>query len=103
MIKKLKKGKYTSCKQKGKPNHCFCAQVWNPDGTSLARIDPTDHPIEASQTAAFFSYCLNLQQRYDIAHLEECVTTLTDIYSYCEEEGFVRRNTIEDLLTKIKK
>ena len=51
--------KYTCSRQKGTKGHCFQAQVFRPDGTSLCAIEPTDDENEASNMAEFICKGLN--------------------------------------------
>jgi hypothetical protein len=48
---KFTPGPWSSSPQDGKPGHCFCAQVWDGNGNSLARVEPTDNEQEASASA----------------------------------------------------
>jgi antitoxin component HigA of HigAB toxin-antitoxin module len=41
--------------QRGTIGHCFCAQVWRPDGLELAHITPTEDEEEASANAKLIS------------------------------------------------
>ncbi len=41
--------------QRGLPGHAFLAQVWRPDGDSLATLDATDTAAEATANAAFIA------------------------------------------------
>lgn len=49
--KQFTPGPWSSSPQNGIPGHCFVAQVWRPDDKSLARIEPTEPPEEASANA----------------------------------------------------
>jgi hypothetical protein len=48
-------GPWAFSPQRGKPGHCFQAQVWRPDGESLADMDATPTEGEASANAALFA------------------------------------------------
>jgi hypothetical protein len=50
---------FTHSPQKGIPGHCYCAQVWGPDGRSVATLDSTDDPAVASQRAAIIAAALS--------------------------------------------
>lgn len=41
--------------QKGQPGHCMVAQVWGPDGRSVAELEPTDDPAVATSYARLFA------------------------------------------------
>ncbi len=45
------KDQWTFSPQKGKPGHCFVAQVWDEHGASLAVIEPTENPAVATERA----------------------------------------------------
>lgn len=47
--------KFTYCGQDGKAGGCLVAQVWGPDGKSLATIEPSDDPAEATRLARLFA------------------------------------------------
>ena len=44
-------GPWEHSEQKGSPGHCFVAQVWAPDGESLAVLDSTIDPAVATANA----------------------------------------------------
>lgn len=69
------KGDWSSSPQKGIPNHCFQAQVWGPDGKSLALIEPTEDENEASYNAKLISVAPKLFNK------------LRSIYYMSEEKG----------------
>lgn len=48
-------GPWTSSGQRGRPGHCFQAQVWGPDGKSLAVLEPILKSAEASANARLMS------------------------------------------------
>lgn len=50
------KGLFTYSVQKGSKNNCFMAQVFNDKGKSIAEIESTDNPEEATANAKLFSY-----------------------------------------------
>ncbi len=41
--------------QTGPAGHCFIAQVWGPDGCSVAEIVPTEDRVEATAYARLFA------------------------------------------------
>lgn len=47
------KGPWDYSPQNGKPGHCLVAQVWSPSGESLATIDSTQEPKEATANARY--------------------------------------------------
>lgn len=49
------KGLFTYSVQKGSKNNCFMAQVFNDKGKSIAEIESTDNPEEATANAKLFS------------------------------------------------
>ena len=63
--------KYTCSRQRGTKGHCFQAQVFRPDGTSLCAIEPTDDENEASNMAEFICKGLNEKLKKDINALSE--------------------------------
>ena len=50
---------FTYSPQRGKPGHCFIAQVWGPAGESVASFDSTDDPAVASGRAAALAALLS--------------------------------------------
>lgn len=48
-------GPWTWDGQRGVPRHCCVAQVWRPDGMSLAMIEPTDDASEADANACLIA------------------------------------------------
>lgn len=51
--------KFTATAQKGKPGHCYAAQVFGPDGKSVAHVDPTEDPSDATVLAGVIAGALN--------------------------------------------
>lgn len=49
---------YTWSHQVGRPGGCLMAQVWAPDGRSVATIEPTDDPAVASRRAELCALAL---------------------------------------------
>lgn len=49
---------YTATKQKGKPGHCYQAQVFK-DGKAFINIEPTKDESEATATAIHIASLLN--------------------------------------------
>lgn len=56
-------GEFTSAPQVGKPGHCFNAQVFGPDGSSVATLDATDDPAQATDRAVIIAAALNDARR----------------------------------------
>lgn len=96
------KGESSSDKQKGKLGHCFAAQVWNEDGTSVAYMEPTNVENEASANAALFSDALNianktgltpselLDQRDELLEtLKQQVQKTQELIDHCIDLGFI--------------
>ena len=52
-------GRYTAYPQRGTPNHCFNAQVFGPDGLSVATFDSTADPRHAYRYAMALADALN--------------------------------------------
>jgi hypothetical protein len=50
---------YVASKQNGKPGHCFCAQVFGPDGKSILMIEPTKNQEVATKLAKDIAKFLN--------------------------------------------
>lgn len=50
---------FTATTQDGTPGHCFCAQVFDPDGNSIAELKPTDEPAIANQRAQWLADACN--------------------------------------------
>lgn len=50
---------FTATTQDGIPGHCFCAQVFDPDGNSIAALEPTDEPAIANQQAQWLADACN--------------------------------------------
>jgi hypothetical protein len=48
-------GEWKFSEQKGRPGHCFVAQVWDADGNCLAVIEPTEDPAVATERAMLFA------------------------------------------------
>lgn len=48
-------GPWSYSAQTGPAGHCFVAQVWGPDGCSLASVQTTPDPAEATANAALFA------------------------------------------------
>jgi hypothetical protein len=48
-------GEMTYSHQRGEPGHCFVAQVYGPDGKSVAEIEPTADPTVATGHARRFA------------------------------------------------
>jgi hypothetical protein len=65
--------KYTFSPQKGAPGHCFVAQVWKPDGTSLVEIESTEDPEEATATARLIADALNARESGSVAEMVEAL------------------------------
>lgn len=64
--------------QKGTINHCFAAQVWG-DGKSVAVIEPTEDPAEATRLARQFAastdllnFARDIATNYDHEGNDEC-------------------------------
>ena len=87
------KGKFSSDEQKGKPGHCFAAQVWQENGVSLLHIEPTSNYDEANANAELIADALNtanktgltpselLEQREELIYtLKELIGSLGDLY-----------------------
>lgn len=71
--------KYEYSEQKGVPNHCFCAQVFKPDGKSLLTIEPTDNPEEATMIAKIIADALNMNQTIDVSIIPTYVKSVENI------------------------
>ncbi len=54
-------GPWSHSPQEGGKNHCNVAQVWDANGNSLACIDTTDDPAEATANAALIARAPELQ------------------------------------------
>ena len=54
-------GPWTFSPQEGGKNHCNVAQVWDANGNSLACIETTDDPAEATANAALIARAPELQ------------------------------------------
>ena len=52
-------GRLTHAPQVGMPGHCTLAQIWGPDGRSIACIDSTDDPKVATANARRLAACWN--------------------------------------------
>ena len=65
-------------------------------------LDSKYPTTEEYETAKFFAYCLNLQQRFDIGLLEECVMFIEKIRGSNDvDSAYVDESS--ELLTKVKK
>ena len=69
----------TFSEQKGPPGHCFGAQVWGPDGQSVAVIESTDDPANATSFARLFAlsprllaFARDIATNYDHEGRDEC-------------------------------
>ena len=54
------KGEWKYSNQKGHPGHCYLAQIWKPDGKSLATIESTHKEEEANANAKLIADAPNL-------------------------------------------
>lgn len=63
-LEDLKAHAYTSSVQAGKPGGCFIAQVFGPNGRSVAEIDTTHDPAEATALAAHIAEYLTRTWRW---------------------------------------
>ncbi|MDV3555234.1 hypothetical protein CMU75_09025 [Elizabethkingia anophelis] len=61
------KGLFTYSIQKGSKNNCFMAQVFKCNGDSIAEIESTDDPEEASANAKLFSYAPEMLEMLKVA------------------------------------
>lgn len=55
-------GRYTAYPQRGTPGHCYLAQVFGPDGKSVATFDSTNDSKHASRYARTLADALNAPQ-----------------------------------------
>lgn len=53
---------FTYSRQSGIPGHCLVAQVFGPDGKSIASIDPTENPAVATNRARILALTLNFTE-----------------------------------------
>jgi hypothetical protein len=56
-------GNFSYASQIGKPRHCNLAQVFGPDGKSVATLDATDNPQIASDRARIICVALEAARR----------------------------------------
>ena len=56
-------GNFSFGGQVGKPGHCSLAQVWGPDGNSVATFDATKNPQVASDRARLLCVALEAARR----------------------------------------
>lgn len=54
---------FSSTEQKGPPGHCLVAQVFDANGHSIACIEPTDDPAEATAIAKLFADAPEMQKQ----------------------------------------
>lgn len=54
---------YTAAPQNGAPGHCFCAQVFGPDGKAVLTVEPTTDEGEASRIAEVCAQALSKPAR----------------------------------------
>src|SRR6218665_2104485 len=61
---------YTHAPQKGEPGHCFCAQVFGPDGKAVLTVESTADPAEATHVAQTCASALSNVARDTLASRE---------------------------------
>ena len=64
---------YTHAPQKGEPGHCFCAQVFGPDGKAVLTVESTADPAEATHVAQTCASALSNVARDTLASREHLV------------------------------
>lgn len=64
--------------QSGTPGHGFVAQVWGPDGNSIAMVDMTDDPSVATARAELAAYAMTnvIEMQDELEHLRAEVIRL---------------------------
>lgn len=65
-------GPLTYADQKGKPGHCFAAQVFGPNGDSLAIIEATEDAAIASAYAQAFAATPDLMEALESIRSMPC-------------------------------
>ena len=95
------KSPWTHSTQVGVPAHCFCAQVWDADGVSVATIEPTTDPADATATARLFAAAPDLLEALREARLFIEDERANRLEGFCcdEDAAYVDRPT--RLLVKI--
>lgn len=90
--------KYEYSEQKGIPNHCFCAQVFKPDGNSLLTVEPTDNPEDATKIAKFICDVLNMNENIDIVSIPKYIKSVEHVMQNAAVQHLISTASDKSLL-----
>lgn len=98
---------FTASPQDGLPGHCVQAQVFGPDGKSVATFEPTEDPAEATLHARRCAMMLNTEDnldsyvRHGLRDLRRCLLEDVEVILRKDETSEVDRADLRDFAKKL--